>query len=216
MVPQVHDLVRLRSQSAFLPAQSPSARLPVMGQGPFWAVVRRGLAGGQLVPIGVRGAQRHERWAGYARMSDVLAIHRPEELRLHLAQDRRRSLPAFQSLQFIERGLAGADLNWGPGGSVGYELASGVPAVRDSSDLDLVIFATEELSRVQMLGLWQMCSSGPGRIDVLVETPFCGFSLEEYATTTTKMLLLRTAQGHVLGLDPWGMSDKCSEKAEVS
>lgn len=104
----------------------------------------------------------------------------------------------------------------GAGGSVSYELASEVPAVHGTSDLDLAFFTPEKLSRARASELWQMCSSGPGRIDALVETPCCGFSLQEYATSSTKKLLLRTPNGRMLGPDPWDLTSAETGKAEVS
>lgn len=216
MTMRVHDLIQLRSESALLPTQKPPAWLTAARKEPLWVVVRRGPVEGELVPIGVRGTQRHERWAGYTRISDVLTIRRPDQLRVRLAGAPRRSLPAFQTLAYLELHLDESNLNWGPVGSVGYELASGVPAVRGSSDLDLVIFAPEILRHTRASELWQMCSSGPGRIDALVETPCCGVSLQEYATSSTKKLLLRTPNGRMLGPDPWDLTGAEAGKAEVS
>jgi phosphoribosyl-dephospho-CoA transferase len=216
MAPGVHDLIQLRPESVLLPEQNLPAWLPAARKEPLWVVVRRGPAEGELVPIGVRGSQRHERWAGYTRISDVLTIRRPDQLRVRLAGDSRRGLPAFQTLAYLQLHSDESNLNWGPGGSVGYELASGVPAVRGSSDLDLVIFAPEILNHTRASELWQVCSSGPGRIDALVETPCCGFSLQEYATSSTKKLLLRTPNGRILGPDPWDLTNAEVGKAEVS
>jgi phosphoribosyl-dephospho-CoA transferase len=94
-------------------------------------------------------------------------------------------------------------MSWGPGGSVGYELASGVATVRESSDLDLIFFAPKKLDMTEAQDLWQMISCAPGKVDALVETPFCGFSLEEFATTSPRKILLRTSDGRILGSNPW-------------
>jgi phosphoribosyl-dephospho-CoA transferase len=51
-----------------------------------------------------------------------------------------------------------------------------------------------------------MISSAPGKVDALVETPFCGFSLEEFVTTTPRKILLRTSDGRLLGSNPWNPS----------
>jgi phosphoribosyl-dephospho-CoA transferase len=55
--------------------------------------------------------------------------------------------------------------------------------------------------------LWRMISSAPGRVDALVETPFCGFSLEEFVTTSHRKILLRTSDGRILGSNPWNLSN---------
>jgi phosphoribosyl-dephospho-CoA transferase len=98
-------------------------------------------------------------------------------------------------------------MSWGPGGSVGYELASGIPAVCADSDLDLIIFAPRRLEITEAQDLWRMISSAPGKVDALVETPFCGFSLKEFVTTSPRKILLRTSDGRILGSNPWSLSN---------
>jgi len=137
----------------------------------------------------------------------VLETRRPDQLRLPLAEDSRRALQAFQTLSYLESHLVGLNMSWGPGGSVGYELASGIPAVRDDSDLDFILSAPRKLEITEAQDLWRMISSAPGKVDALVETPLCGFSLKEFATTSRRKILLRTADGRVLGSNPWNLSN---------
>ena len=127
----VHDLILLRTESAVISTQgAPACPYLNPNQRP-WVVVRRGRISDGLIPVGVRGSQRHERCAGFTELSEVLETRRPDQLRLLLAEDSRRALQAFRTLSYLESRLAGLDMSWGPGGSVGYELASGIPAVRD-------------------------------------------------------------------------------------
>jgi phosphoribosyl-dephospho-CoA transferase len=155
--------------------------------------------------VGVRGSQRHELCAGFTEFSEVSETRRPDQLRLLLAEDSRRALQAFQTLSYLQSHLAGLDMSWGPGGSVGYELASGIPAVRADSDLDFILFAPRKLEITEAQDLWRMISSAPGKVDALVETPFCGFSLEEFVTTSARKILLRTSEGRILGSNPWNL-----------
>jgi phosphoribosyl-dephospho-CoA transferase len=90
---------------------------------------------------------------------------------------------------------------------VGYELASGIPAVRADSDLDFILFALKKIGITEARDLWRMISSAPGRVDALVETPFCGFSLEEFVTTSPRKILLRSSDGRLLGSNPWNLSN---------
>ena len=205
--PQVHDLILLRTESALISTQGdPACPYLNPNQRP-WVVVRRGRIADGLIPVGVRGAQRHERWAGFTRLSEVLETRRPDQLRLMFAEDSRRTLQAFRSLSYLESHLAGLDLTWGPGGSVGYELASEIPAVRADSDLDLILSAPQELDITEAQDLWRMIRSAPGKVDALVETPLCGFSLEEFVTASPRKILLRTSDGRILGSNPWNLLD---------
>ena len=203
----VQDLILLRTESAVISTQGdPACPYLNPNQRP-WVVVRRCRISDGLVPVGVRGSQRHERCAGFTRLSEVLETRRPDQLRLLLAEDSRRALQAFRTLSYLESHLVGLDMSWGPGGSVGYELASGIPAVRADSDLDFILFAPRKLEITEAQDLWRMISSAPGKVDALVETPFCGFSLEEFVTTSPRKILLRTSDGRILGSNPWNLSN---------
>jgi len=203
----VHDLIFLRRESAVISTQGdPACPYLNPNQRP-WVVVRRGRISDRLIPVGVRGSQRHERWAGFTGLSEVLETRRPDQLRLMLAEDSRGALQAFRTLSYLESHLIRLDMSWGPGGSVGYELASGIPAVRGDSDLDFILFAPKKLDLTKAQDLWRMISSAPGKVDTLVETPHCGFSLEEFVTASPRKILLRTSDGRILGSNPWNLSN---------
>ena len=52
-------------------------------------------------------------------------IKRPLQLRVSLAHDSRKTVPALKALALVEMELADIDLSWGPVGRVGFELATG-------------------------------------------------------------------------------------------
>ena len=204
---QVHDLILLRTESAVISTKGdPACRYLTPNERP-WVVVRRASVSNGLIPVGVRGPQRHERCAGFTRLSEVVESQRPDQLRLRLAENSRRGLQAFRTLSYLESRLGGLDMSWGPGGSVGYELASGIPAVRSDSDLDFILFVPKKLDLTKAQDLWRMISSAPGKVDALVETPFCGVSLEEFVTASSRKILLRTSDGRILGSNPWNLSN---------
>jgi phosphoribosyl-dephospho-CoA transferase len=203
----VHDLILLRTELAVTSTQgNPACPYLNPSQRP-WVVVRRDRISDELIPVRVRGPQRHERCEGFTELSEVLETRRPDQLRLLLAKDSRRELQSFRTLCYLESHLVGLDMTWGPGGSVGYELASGIPAVRIDSDLDFILFVPRKLEITEGQDLWCMIGSAPGKVDALVETPCCGFSLEEFVTTSPRKILLRTSDGRILGSNPWNLSD---------
>jgi phosphoribosyl-dephospho-CoA transferase len=71
------------------------------------------------------------------------------------------------------------------------------------SDLDVVIYADHPLSRRNAQRLLACADDLEVTVDIRIETPMCGFSLTEYATSPTKTILLRTVSGPILGADPW-------------
>ena len=122
----VHDLMLLREEAAVISTQGDRVCPCLNPNQRPWVVVRRGRISDGLIPVGVRGGQRHERCAGFTRSSEVLETRSPDQLRLMRAEDSHRGLQAFRTLSYLESHLVGLDMTWGPGGSVGYELASGI------------------------------------------------------------------------------------------
>jgi phosphoribosyl-dephospho-CoA transferase len=112
--------------------------------------------------------------------------------------------PACRALQLLAvdwRWLTRS--RWGPGGSVGFELATGRRTTTPRSDLDIVVYANEHLSRSDAQRLLASTRDLEVAVDIRVETPVCGFSLAEYARLSANSILLRTSAGPILGADPW-------------
>jgi hypothetical protein len=95
-------------------------------------------------------------------------------------------------------------LPWGPGGSVGFELASGRHVVTPESDLDIVIYADRRMTAEEAKSLCDRAMNLPVVVDIRVETSVCGFSLKEFAGRGPAATLLRVPRGIVLAKDPWG------------
>ena len=98
--------------------------------------------------------------------------------------------------------LANLPLAYGPTGSIGFELASGLPTATSTSDLDLLIRAPERLPMPVAQELITIFSGSPCRVDAQLETPRGAISLAEYVWGQTP-LLLRQNGGPVLVDDPW-------------
>lgn len=217
--PAVHDLLRLHPSSAeesgdesgdaWLPPSVPAWARERIRDVP-WVVVRRAAAprahpDEPVLAVGVRGVARHERWAMEVPADHAVAFLRPEDLvhRLeHLPPARVRAVPALTALVAARSILTDAGVVWGPGGSVGFELATGTATAGEHSDLDLIVRAPMPLSRARATELHSALSALPGRIDTLVEAPPGAVALDELAHGSLK-LLLRTPTGPRLTSDPW-------------
>jgi phosphoribosyl-dephospho-CoA transferase len=104
--------------------------------------------------------------------------------------------PAIAVLDEVEaivatHGFAGA---WGPGGSVGAELASGVVCTHAGSDLDLLLYADAVLDKAAAGALHAQLSQLSVRVDTLLELPQGGVALADLAGDADRVLL-RTAHG---------------------
>jgi malonate decarboxylase holo-[acyl-carrier-protein] synthase len=207
MVWSTHDLLRI----------SGAADVASVGgeQFPFWVkvsleiapfvVVRRANPIGGMIPIGIRGWSRSQRFATYLRVESVIRRVSPEQLtESHSSRDiaRRESIPALNAWAEIRVKLCNFSLAYGPTGTVGFELASGLPTATVTSDLDLLIRTPERASIKLARKLMQIFSGIPCRVDAQLEVPGGAVSLAEYASGQ-RPLLLRQNGGPVLIDDPW-------------
>jgi phosphoribosyl-dephospho-CoA transferase len=206
MDPRPHDLLRLSPEAFETPDHTPAWATRELARERPWVVVRRTVAEPGTIAVGVRGSARQERWAFTVHLQSVLERVSPEAL----ARGRswrsvgahRRELPALAVLEAVAGLFEGRGLAWGPGGSVGYELASGLPAIRESSDLDLILRRSEPLPRTTAREILEDLAPLPARVDAQIETGTGSVALAEWAAG--REVLLRRAGGPVMTQDPWG------------
>ena len=82
---------------------------------PF-VVVRRACAGAGLIPVGIRGEERSQRFAAWLDPNGICEVIRPESLR---RRDKSRELPVFAALRALDHRWLPSLPSWGPAGSVG-------------------------------------------------------------------------------------------------
>lgn len=180
-----------------------------------WVVVRRAPTLEHHLAVGVRGNERHLRQALTIPESLVARKVTPEQLvwsdtqlDQHIAEhqiDRERwhTMPALQALQQLSSRWESYKIIWGPGGSAGFELATGKTTLTTASDLDIVLRCPEPLHPTIAEQLWQHTLQLPVRVDVQIETPYGAVALSEWANPVTDRVLMRTLQGPLLVADPW-------------
>ena len=167
-------------------------------------VVRRDVDG-ERIPVGVRGIRRDQRAAGWTDATQVLRVVSPEQLveSNDLLRSPFISQPPVQvAFQLAQQAWPWV---WGITGSSGYALATGIPVIHASSDLDLLIRAPQPLSR-ELLLRWQTpLTDALCRVDTQVDTPLGGFALNEWLRDGR--VLLKTSRGPRLVSDPWHRED---------
>jgi phosphoribosyl-dephospho-CoA transferase len=169
-----------------------------------FVVVRRGVVTENWVPIGIRGHQRSQRWAAWYPRYAIQEIVKPMDLLTQVDPLNDRDVsPAHRAFRSLKIAWQSFTYLWGPAGSLGFEVATGKQTTTMRSDLDVVVYADEPLSRRDAQRLMAAADDLEVTVDIRVETPTCGFSLTEYATSATKTILLRTVDGPILGDDPW-------------
>jgi phosphoribosyl-dephospho-CoA transferase len=207
----VHDLLQISELSDLIyvgwELLPHSTRLWVersLQEAPFVVVRRANLFDGRI-PVGVRGSLRKQRFAAYLAPESIRNRITPEQLtpaRGWLANARAEEIPALKVLARLKEELPDFLLTYGPIGSIGFELASGLPIATSTSDLDLLIRATERMSMQLAQELVTIFSGSPCRVDAQLETPRGGVALTEYASGQ-RPLLLRQDDGPGLVDDPW-------------
>jgi phosphoribosyl-dephospho-CoA transferase len=165
-------------------------------------VIRRAATPHGLIPVGVRGGSRAQRFASWISTNAILEYVTPQMLVSRRAWGdtaRREVVPAFAALDDVVRIMREHHLEgyWGPGGSVGFELASGTVTATLNSDLDLIIRTGSALTGERARSLSAALSSLAVRADVLLEMPQGAIALSEYARMDERpgSFVLRTTRG---------------------
>jgi phosphoribosyl-dephospho-CoA transferase len=167
---------------------------------PF-VVVRRADDKSGLIPVGIRGADRSQRFAAWLDLRGVCQRIEPESLR---TSAEIHGMPAIAILRALQDRWASLAFPWGPTGGIGFELASGVRTVTETSDLDLLIRSEERITYNSLRRLADSASDFEGALDMQIETPHGGFALQEFLSSRGTVLL-RTSTGPALVEDPWSM-----------
>lgn len=202
-----HDLVRLREPIALtVDAPVPSWVEPALRRTP-WVVVRRGYVRDGMMPVGVRGLTRQQRFAAFLAVAEIADRLSPEDLTVsrYIVEGKRKDVvPALAALARVAPILARRGHRWGPGGSVGFEFATSVPTATRSSDLDLILRQDRRFEPNEAFDLRAALAeaAAPARIDVMIETPRGGVSLADLAAMPAQVLV-RTPDGARLAADPW-------------
>lgn len=192
-----HDLL-WGMTPAQLPADAPAWVIEALSVGQP-VVVRRALSTPDLIAVGVRGRLREQRYATVMALDSVQRRVQPEAL-CQVSID--RDLPAVRALNHLRPKLDGCGWVWGVSGSAGFELASGVIALHEGSDLDLILRTPLALDRLTANELVALLDTAECQVDVQLQTPFGAIALREWAGAARRVLL-KNATEACLVLDPW-------------
>ncbi|MCI2421917.1 malonate decarboxylase holo-ACP synthase [Saccharopolyspora sp. K220] len=185
-----HDLLRLNWPVT--PATAPRWVVLALCRTP-WVVARRALAAEGRVAVGVRGPHRAQRFALDVPLDAVAAVLPPEALTAR-AHTLRAELPAVRALHAVRPRLDRTGLRWGPGGSVGFELATGLPAITRDSDLDIVLRVEHPPPLAELAAVQASLQDLSVRVDCQLDAPWGAVALAELLSGADRVLL-RTPNG---------------------
>ncbi len=169
-----------------------------------YVIVRRGPQEGKI-PVGIRGYEKYQRFAGWIAAKDIVKTITPGETVAYLnsVSGIRAKLPAFRVANKVIPLLKGYE--WGIGGSLQFELATGLPMVKQSSDLDIIMQRPQtkmEISTAKEL-LESLKIIAGTHADIQIVNGQNGFSLEEYVQQRSSKMMMKTEHGPQLVMDPW-------------
>jgi phosphoribosyl-dephospho-CoA transferase len=167
-------------------------------------VVRRDRHDQGRIPVGVRGQTKEERLAAFVPPSCITHKVTPYDLvrgKAWLSHPALGHHPVLLTVQQVAPVLDAMGLPWGITGSLGFELATGVPCLHAKSDLDLVIDAPTVLDRSSAQVIAHALSDTPCRWDIQIETPMGAVALAEWARHSA--VLVKTNLGPCLTESPW-------------
>jgi phosphoribosyl-dephospho-CoA transferase len=188
-----------------LPAHAPSWVIDSLGAGQP-VVVRRALSAQGQVAVGVRGRLREQRHATVMSVDVISRCVKPEAL-CHVLID--RDLPAVHALHQLRPLLDGCGWVWGVSGSAGFELASGIQALHEGSDLDLILRTPQPLARSQAQDLLKLLEAAVCPVDMQLQTPFGAVALREWAGSAPRVLLKQAGEA-CLVIDPWNPQEQAA------
>ncbi len=195
--PQAHDLLWGMPLSA-LPEQAPDWAWQAIAAGQP-VVVRRAVTKPDQIAVGIRGAQRQQRFACLMSKMSIQRMVKPEQL----IEINAELFPMIaEKIQPIFQVLQATGWTWGITGSTGFELATGLQVTHANSDLDLLIRMPNTLPKVQAKALLTALQPSLVRVDVQLQTPYGGVALADWANSRHQVLLKR-AEGAVLVDNPW-------------
>ncbi|UZE11604.1 malonate decarboxylase holo-ACP synthase [Pseudomonas sp. B21-053] len=199
-----HDLL-WGMTPAQLPADAPLWAIQSLGSGQP-VVVRRALSAPGQVAVGVRGPLREQRYAAVMSVDSIQRRIKPEEL-CHVSID--RDLPALRALAQLRAMLDASGWVWGISGSAGFELASGVEALHERSDLDLILRTPQPLDREQAREWVKIFDTCACQVDMQLQTPLGAVALREWAGPARRVLL-KNAREACLVIDPWNPQEQAA------
>ncbi|MEK3950818.1 malonate decarboxylase holo-ACP synthase [Paenibacillus sp. FSL H7-0703] len=205
MVIHPHDLIEVSNLKYLSLNEDKEWVTASLRRTPFVVVRRSDPSADGYIPVGVRGQERNQREAAFLDPKGVCQIVSPYAIAKHqmwnsLSTERRQQ-PVLQLMDLLAEMMA--DWRWGPAGSAGFEIATGYPAVKATSDLDLVIDGSETIDYSTAEGLLRKLEQLDVRIDIQLEVKGGAYVLREILERRTSTVVLRTSSGPKLVRNPW-------------
>jgi len=187
----VHYLLKIHDFSELTDSELiPEWAVAALQRAP-WVVVRRGHWIIDLIPVGIRGANRSQRLASYLPRNCIVDVVSPEQLAMTKSwnsMDCARLAHIREMLEQSSQLYDSLNIRWGPIGSLGFELTTGAPTLHATSDIDLIIYSQYPICRETMQQIYHFNKQFDIKLDVIIETNIGAVSLSEYIHSRSSVL----------------------------
>jgi phosphoribosyl-dephospho-CoA transferase len=199
---RAHDLLWIARDTELFPKVQPAWVCDALSQMPV-VVVRRAEAPSGFAAVGVRGPSRELRFAALVELKDVRNVRTPESLASERGwHENLAGIPARlrETLTLFDELSERENLVWGPVGSVGYQLATGLPVTTYESDVDVLIRCGVPPDQLMLSAVRDVVTKSLARLDVILEGPPGAVALEELHSPH---VLLKTSQRPRIAAFTW-------------
>ncbi|MEC0182534.1 malonate decarboxylase holo-ACP synthase [Paenibacillus peoriae] len=205
MVIRPHDLIEISNLECLSLNEDKEWVTASLRRTPFVVVRRAEPSADGYIPVGVRGQERNQREAAFLDPNGVCQLVSPYAIARrqmwNALSTERRQQPVLHLMDWLAEMMA--DWRWGPTGSTGFEIVTGYPAVKATSDLDLIIDGSGDIDYSAAEGLLRKLQQLDVRIDIQVEVKDGAYVLREILERRTSTVVLRTFSGPKLVRNPW-------------
>lgn len=192
----VHDIIRFRDVGTIAFHEGVPDWVKARPTSQHYAVVRRMKTTTQTVAIGLRGKGRSERIAGFINKAEIEEIITPRSLVSGMAHYRDSRFRAV--LSEVDTIVSPFGYEWGPTGSIGFELATGIPVTTATSDLDMTVYVPSGPDYQVLVQLYEQLEQCSLRIDTQIEFGQMGAALLTDIVKFKSGFLLRTSSGPLI------------------
>ncbi|WP_019913756.1 malonate decarboxylase holo-ACP synthase [Paenibacillus sp. HW567] len=205
MVIRPHDLIEVSDLSYLVMDEEREWVTTSLLRTPFVVVRRAERYQDGSVPVGIRGAQRNQREPAFLAPQGIGRIISPYEIAENrmwkVVPAERQALPVLRIMDQVAELMT--NWRWGPTGSAGFELVTGTPSLKETSDLDLVIDWECHFNFETAANLLYEFDQLEARIDIQVECAEGAYILREIIDSRAETVVLRTPLGPKLVRSPW-------------
>ncbi|MGW9530080.1 malonate decarboxylase holo-ACP synthase [Paenibacillus terrae] len=205
MVIRPHDLIEVSNLEYLSLDEDKEWVTASLRRTPFVVIRRAEPSADGCIPVGIRGTERNQREAALLDPEGVCQLVSPyaiaERQMWNSLSATRRQQPVLQVMDLLAEIML--DWRWGPVGSAGFEIVTQYPAVKETSDLDLVIDGSEVFDYAAAERLMHKLEHLDVRIDIQLETRDGAYVLREILERRASSVVLRTSSGPKLVRNPW-------------